>query len=163
MMDELEERTRKVLRAWQLGIVASDEVSAWTDARMLESTSPRALPSWFLTLAARGPEACLRLPFDDFPFRWAQWSIREEFLSCLHQLDPRATDGLSHLVAWLSHEVIGGDLQDPIVKLGYRLEHHAYSLGSMEQAIEALRESIPSFMDDLKAFVADERAEVESK
>lgn len=147
------ERAQRLLMAWDLELISSDQVVGWADARILECENPGSLPDWLLCLAQYGPAKCAHLPLAEFDFPWPEGTFETTFAAAVVRTDWTDRNSVEAFVREVSQAAIGEDTQDPRVMLGYRLDHEWCDCDRMDRAVDLARREILELQPEAQAWV----------
>ena len=108
------------LGLWVSGLLTTPEVVEWAGSEIARLDHP---PAELIDLALDGPEVCLKRARTDFPPRAVKLTYVDGFAVRASALDLANDDAVHRFADWASRNCVGEDLADPLVALGYQLDH----------------------------------------
>jgi hypothetical protein len=144
---ELLADARDLLAAWREGLARDGAVVAWADEVIVEMPSS-AIPEWVLDLSMFGPVKCMSRPSSEF-IAVPVPTFRRAVAVRAFVLDLRDTHQVQTFVEWIAGACMGENLEDPIVALGYYVDHLLDDCGLMLEAVALVRLQLPALLADL--------------
>lgn len=138
----------RVLAVWDAGFLSDEQVSDWAERVLMALQDPSQIPSWLLDLVERGPDGCRELAGFGWPGRL---DYRSQFSLRAVALDLASDDAVSEFAAWAARACIGEDLDDPVVQIGYHLDHLVDDCRRMDWAAAQVREDLPAVLGACRA------------
>jgi hypothetical protein len=132
-----------ILALWQTGLLSSSAVVGWADAEIRRSNQPSQA---VIDLSLYGPEQCLKRPLSEFPARPATLNYVQEFALRALAVSLPSYESVLSFANWASRYCMGEDLSDPIVALGYQLDHLLDDCQDKQGAVELARKELPSLL-----------------
>ena len=144
------DRANLMLDAWDDGLITDDAVRSWAGTELLAIVDSKQVPVWLLDLVQYGPPALTEVGLEwrrasGFGLRFALRATR---------LDLRDRSEVEAFVRWLRRAAMGQELSDPEVRLGYQVDHYLDDLGSMDLAVECVRNELPALVEQCRATLA---------
>lgn len=124
------------LSLWKIGLVSSEELIAWTDAHIGVSNNPDEA---LVQLSLDGPDACLKRPIYEFPYRPIELTFTEEFGLRVSALNIQSEFEVNNFIRWATVKCMGENLDDPIVIFCYQLEDRC----TLEAQVAFLHNELP--------------------
>ncbi len=143
----LDERNR-VLSVWAAGFLSDEQVSGWAERVLMSHADPAQIPTWLLELVEHGPGPCFELegfgrpPKLDFPSQFSLHAV---------ELDLASDDAVSAFARWAAGNCLGEDLENPVVRFGYYLDHLIDDCGRLDWAVAQVREDLPGMLPACRA------------
>lgn len=131
------------LDLWVTGLLTAREVSEWAGHEVARLDDP---PAELIDLATYGPEVCLKRAQCDFPPRATKLRYVDEFAVRAVALDLRSTDEVRMFADWASRSCMGEDLSNPLVGLGYQLDHLLCDCQDADAAQQLVRSNLPDLL-----------------
>jgi hypothetical protein len=130
-----------MLTLWSLGILNDTFVCDWASFEIARIDRPSNV---LIELATKGPRQCLLRDTADFSPRPATLTYSEEFsLRAMGTFFDRE-QSVAKFAEWASRACIGqNNLSDPMVSLGYQLDHLLNDCGDAEEAVALVRIKLP--------------------
>lgn|SRR5262245_39267219 len=111
----------RLLSYWQIGLIHADDIVEWADRLITEAPPGVIVPPWLITLSTRGPKAYSRLAERGSP-RPRLLSFDETFDALLEVTSIEDDESIQRFSQLFLGQVIGGDLNDPLVHRGYLID-----------------------------------------
>lgn len=146
----LTDRANLMLDAWDDGLITDEAVLSWAGTELLAITDNKQVPAWLLDLVQHGPHSLV-----DVGLEWRRSSgFIVRFAMRATRLDLQDRSGVEGFVRWLGRSAMGQDLSDPEVQLGYQVDHCLDDLGSVDLAVECVRQELPALVERCRATLA---------
>lgn len=134
---------KDTLDLWVSGLLTDQDVTEWAGREIARLDAP---PAELIDLAIAGPAACLKRAQGDFPPRATKLRYVDEFAVRAVTLDLSAADAVRTFADWASRSCMGEDLSDPLVVLGYQLDHLLCECKDEDAAERLLRAELPDLL-----------------
>jgi len=131
------------LSLWVSGLLTAEQVTDWAGLELARLDHP---PAELIDLVTDGPETCLKRAQADFPPRATRLRYVDEFALRAAALDLAAEDAVQGFADWASRRCLGEDLADPLVQLGYQLDHLLCDCQDGAAAMALVRDDLPSLL-----------------
>lgn len=131
----------RMLTLWVIGILNDTSVRDWAWFEIARIDRPS---NELIELATEGPRRCLLRGTADFTPRPATLSYTEEFALRAMGTFFNREQSVMKFAEWASRACIGqNNLSDPMVSLGYQLDHLLNDCGDSEGAVALVRIELP--------------------
>jgi hypothetical protein len=134
---------KDTLDLWVSGLLTAQDVTEWAGREIARLDDP---PAELIDLAIDGPEVCLKRAQCDFPLRATKLRYVDEFAVRAVGLDLSAAGAVRMFADWASRSCMGEDLSDPLVVLGYQLDHLLCDHQDEDAAEQLLRADLPGLL-----------------
>ncbi len=134
---------KDTLDLWVSGLLTAQDVTEWAGREIARLDDP---PAELIELAINGPEVCLKRAQCDFPPRAMKLRYVDEFAVRAVALDLSAPEAVRAFADWASCSCMGEDLSDPMVVLGYQLDHLLCDCQDEDSAEQLLRAHLPDLL-----------------
>jgi hypothetical protein len=138
----------QVLGMWACGLWSVEQVIAWTHLELARLDEP---PMALFDLASWGPQACLKRPESEFPYRPSEPGYLEQFAVRAIGVDLESRDSSLRFAEWAARHCIDADVSDPLRGFGYQLDHLLWDCHDIESALEFVRARLPSHLPRCRA------------
>jgi len=129
------------------GVASADEVQSWAESELLGIADARDIPGWFIDLAQYGPER-----LDDVSLPWRTLPpFQTRFALHAIRVDLGSHAAVARFAHWLAGAAMAEDPDLPEVTLGYVVDHCLDDMGSIDLAVQRIRESLPSMLAPVRA------------
>ena len=135
------------LSLWVSGILTSAEVIAWAERQIIRLDAP---PMELIDLMMSGPQACLKWAQSDFPPRARSLEYDEAFSVRALLLSLESDAAVLDFAVWAADACMGEVLTNPMVKLGYVLDHHINDCRDYDGAMALVRTELPKLLNTCK-------------
>ena len=139
------------LALWVSGLLSSEEVVAWAGKEIIRLEQP---PMELFDLVSDGPEKCLKRAEFDFPPRPTRLNYLQAFSVRAVSLNLASEEAVRQFANWAARSCMGGDLSNPLVQLGYQLDHFLDDCHDTEGAKTLVHTELPSLLDYCKSLAA---------
>jgi len=139
------------LALWMSGLLSSDEVATWAAREITRRDQP---PMELFDLVSDGPEKCMKRAEFDFPPRPSQLTYLQAFAVRAVVLDLASDESLNEFANWAARSCMGEDLDNPVVQLGYQLDHLLDDCEDPEVAKPLVRTELPSLLGYCRSVAA---------
>jgi hypothetical protein len=139
------------LALWVSGLLSSEDVVAWAGKEIIRLEQP---PMELFDLVSDGPEKCLKRAEFDFPPRPPRLNYLQAFSVRAVSLNLASEEAVQQFASWAARSCMGGDLSNPLVQLGYQLDHFLDDCRDTEGAKTLVRTELPSHLDYCKSLAA---------
>lgn len=130
----------QILTLWQLMLLNDEQVNEWAWERVAASEFPA---QELFDLALDGPEKCLRRAEFEFTPRPAQLPFTEEFALKALATTTESDESVLAFARWTSSRAMGEELENPFVRLSYRVDHLLEDCQDPTAAVELVRHELP--------------------
>jgi hypothetical protein len=134
---------KDTLDLWVSGLLTAQDVTEWAGREIARLGDP---PAELIDLAIDGPEVCLKRAECDFPPRATKLRYVDEFAVRAVALGLSDAEAVRAFAHWASRSCMGEDLSDPLVVLGYQLDHLICDCQDERAAEELLRADLPNLL-----------------
>jgi hypothetical protein len=132
--------------------MTENEVTDWA----WKQVAIEDVPSYaLLKLAEDGPQRCLKRSELDFTPRPIKLNYVQELSLRVVQIQMESDDAMLELVKWAAARVIGEDITDDLVQLGYGCYHLINDCANTEAALALARAELPKFIPRCKNVAAE--------
>lgn len=135
------------LTLWTEGLLERIALVDWAAAQIAAQDEP----AWeLIELVLEGPEACMRKTEFDFPIRPLELTYADHFALRAVVLDLTDDAASLRFCGWAAQAALAEDLENPMVKLGYRLDHWLVDCENATEALRCLREQLPALLPECR-------------
>jgi hypothetical protein len=137
----------QTLGLWASGLLSPEAVMEWAGREIARLDQP---PMELFDLVSYGPEKCLKKAKIDFPYAPAIPTYFQAFAVRAMRINVESDDDVWSFASWASRNCMGQSLSDPLVALGYQLDHYIDDCQDRDGAIALVREVLPSILSQCK-------------